>query len=81
MKTSLSKNLTTKEDKDEIRGQFIAALRLRMQIIDLIKEKIDSYKLETLSKEGYGDASWAYKQADANGYERAMREIISLLEK
>ena len=81
MKTSLSKRMKTKEDEEEIKGQFIAALRLRTEIINLIEDKIRSYKSETLSKEGYQDPSWAYKQADANGYERAMREIISLLEK
>lgn len=81
MKTSLCKNLTTKEDKEEIKGQFIAALRLRMQLIEVIKDKINSAETSAITPEGYDSPSWAYRQADLIGYKRALLEIISLLEK
>tara|TARA_R110000803_G_scaffold118188_1_gene186600 strand:+ start:4938 stop:5069 length:132 start_codon:yes stop_codon:yes gene_type:complete len=31
------------------------------------------------NKENYSKASWAYYQADQNGYQRALKEIISIL--
>jgi hypothetical protein len=80
LKTSVCKGLTNEEDKMEIEGQFIAALRLRQQLTRVVVEKITSYEKEKLSKESYESPAWAYKQADFNGYKRAMLEIISLLE-
>ena len=81
MKTSLCKNLKTPEDKEEIKGQFIAALRLRTQLIEVIKDKIASADTSSITPEGYESPSWAYRQADLIGYKRGLFEIISLLEK
>ena len=78
MKTSLIKGLNA-SDRDEIKGQFIAALRLRKQLIKTLEEKATSADNESLTKEGYDSPSWAYKQADLVGYKRAISELISLL--
>lgn len=78
MKTSLTKGLNA-SDRDEIKGQFIAALRLRKQLIKTLEEKATSADNESLTKEGYDSPSWAYKQADLVGYKRAISELISLL--
>lgn len=78
MKTSLTKGLNA-DDTSEIRGQFIAALRLRKQLIKTLEEKAKSADSESLTKEGYDSPSWAYKQADLVGYKRAISELISLL--
>ena len=78
MKTSLLKGLEP-DAKEEIKGQFIAALRLRQQVIKTLEEKIKTADAESLTKEGYEHPSWAFKQADLVGYKRAMNEIISLM--
>lgn len=79
MKTSLLKGLDEKETK-EMKGLFIEAQRLRR----LFEKRLEEKKLETqkerLDKVDYEGGSWAYKQAELNGYERAINEFLSLLE-
>lgn len=78
MKTSLLKGLNA-DDKDEIKGLFISALRLRLQIIKTLQEKYDVADAESLTKDAYESSSWAFKQADLIGYKRGITEVISLL--
>lgn len=79
MKTSLTKGLED-DAKEEMEGLFIKALLLRRQLSSVINDKIQSNNAERLSKVGYESPTWAYKQADAVGYERALNEVLSLLE-
>lgn len=78
MKTSLLDGLNAK-DKEEMTGLFIAALRLRKRYGELIEKKIETNNAMRVSTNAYDSPSWAFQQADRNGYERAMKEIISLL--
>ncbi len=64
----------------EIRGDFKSALLLRRRLTTIINEKINSSRSNLRSKTNYADAAWPYLQADGLGYERAMEEIISLLD-
>lgn len=79
MKTSITKGLSEQE-ASEIKVEFVRAAHLRKRIIKLLEEKYDSERKNSLTKERYESPSWAYIQADAVGYERALREVISLLE-
>lgn len=79
MKTSLTKGLE-KDATEEMKGLFIQSLLLRRKLIEVLEEKIKSSNAERLSKDNYNNASWAYSQADAVGFERGLREVISLLE-
>jgi hypothetical protein len=78
MKTALFKNLTDQQ-KDEMRQTFAHAAFLRSQLSTILTEKINASNKVVRSKDSYGIANWAYLQADAVGYERAMQEVISLL--
>lgn len=78
MKTALLKNLTDQQ-KDEMRQTFAHAAFLRSQLTTLLNEKINASNKIVRSKDAYGIANWAYLQADAVGYERALQEVISLL--
>lgn len=78
MKTSLIKGLNA-DDAQEIKGLFIQALRLRRQLTKVIEEKITDNATGRLSRTRFEEPSWAYYQADANGYERALKEVISIL--
>jgi hypothetical protein len=78
LKTAITKGLEPDRAK-EITGEFIASRGLRHRLIELFKEKIELSREESCSKNAYVNGQWAYKQADAMGYERAMREFISLL--
>lgn len=79
MKTSLLKTLKTEEDKQEIKGLFIQSLRLRRVYIETLETKMRVNAEQRISND-YSSPSWGYAQADKNGYERACRELISMLE-
>lgn len=43
-----------------------------------ILENLDRDNLKT-TKTDYDSPSWAYRQADQNGYRRALRDVINLI--
>lgn len=79
MKTSLLEGLDVKEKK-EIEGLWKEASRIRKLLTSRLNEKIKETQTSRLSKRSFQDAAWAYEQAETNGYERAMVELISLLD-
>lgn len=80
MKTSWTKGLTP-EKQEEIKRDFNASALLRERLAELIQDKIDTSIKASRSKDEYTNPNWAYLQADARGYERALSEIISLISK
>lgn len=79
MKTVVTKGLNEQEQM-EIRQEFIASAHLRKRLITLMNERIDSARTKCISSSSYENPSWAYLQADNVGYERALKEVISILE-
>lgn len=79
MKTAWTKGLTGSAREEMERG-FLASFHTRERLALILKEKIDSRRIKRVSEELYASPSWAYVQADAVGYERAMQEVISLLQ-
>ena len=78
LKTTWYRGLSEQE-KEEIILSFNASGRLRSRLIKILEEKIETIRKERVGEKGYEAPSWALKQADAVGYERNCREIISLL--
>lgn len=78
MKSSIVKGMNERE-ADEMRQSFAAGAFLRKRIRELLLEKSDISVAASRSKDGYSNPNWAYLQADAVGYQRAMHEVISLL--
>lgn len=78
MKIAITKGLNA-EEADEMRQSFSHAVHLRKRIIKLLNEKVAASNRVTRSKDAYGISNWAYLQADAVGYERAMQEVVGLL--
>jgi hypothetical protein len=78
IKTSWTKGLED-DQAERIRGAFKASSELRERLSLLCEEKIATAM--STHKAQYDSSSWAYLQADAIGYRRALEEIISLLEK
>lgn len=79
MKTSLSKGLNDK-DREELELNFAHSSLVRKTVAKVLLEKIDTNNKVTRTKDAYGISNWAFLQADAVGYERALREVISLLD-
>lgn len=78
MKSSLIAGFD-EDKKDEFRQQFAAAAYVRSRIVEVLKDKIDASNKSLRVKSNYEDPSWAFKQADGIGYERALYEVISLI--
>ncbi|MNJ09620.1 hypothetical protein D3C77_37660 [compost metagenome] len=78
MKQSWTKGVD-KELAVDINQNFKESLVLRRRLQVLLQEKIALSQKTSRSKEGYENPNWAYLQADARGYERALSEIISLI--
>lgn len=79
MKTVLTAGLN-EEVKKQVRAEFIGSPVFRERLIAVLNGKKESLRSNVLSKSSYENPSWAYLQADSNGYERAINELISLLE-
>lgn len=78
MKVSWTKGVD-KELAVDIRQNFKESLIMRKRLITLLDEKIAASQKTSRSKAEYENPNWAYLQADARGYERALVEIISLI--
>lgn len=69
-----------KDESEEMRGMYLSSLRLRQRLHTLVEDKISSSYTTALTKSSYDNPNWALLQADHRGYERALHEILSLLE-
>lgn len=79
MKITWTKGLKEKE-REEMKSLFAANALFRKRAQELLLEKIVSIRQKNVVETSYDSPNWALKQADAVGYERAMQEVISLLE-
>lgn len=79
MKVSLLKGLNTEQQKEEMGLIFSHSSLLRKQIAKVLLDKVNTNNTATRTKDAYGISNWAFLQADAVGYERAMREVVALL--
>jgi hypothetical protein len=79
MKTSWVKGLN-EEKKKEVEREFNESAFFRKLLSELLQEKLKTKHNESRSKESYESPNWVYFQADCIGYERAITEILSLIE-
>lgn len=78
MKVTWTKGLEGDARKD-IEAAFKANILLRSRLIEMLGDKEKSSLKARTKNEDYDSPNWAYKQADAVGYTRAVQEIIALL--
>lgn len=79
MKTSWTKGLAAQK-KDEMEREFKSSSLLRERLTTILNEKLRVKNAEMRNDTEYEKASWPYLQADSRGYERALYEVISLIE-
>tara|TARA_R110000822_G_scaffold44184_2_gene118774 strand:+ start:203 stop:442 length:240 start_codon:yes stop_codon:yes gene_type:complete len=65
--------------KKQMEDYFRSSPILRERLKHLIKNKLKNRNAKSIALEEFDNPSWAYKQADKNGYERALIEIIELI--
>lgn len=78
-KSVLFANLEPEIEK-ELRGDFKSSLLIRKRIQTILRNKIETTRRTLMDKDNYKNGDWGYLMADGIGYERALHEIISLLE-
>lgn len=78
-KTSWTAYVKDPDRKKEIEQSFRSASVMRKRLIEMLERKQRLSRENSMYEEGYDCPNWAYKQADARGYERALSEVISLL--
>lgn len=79
MKVNWIAGLKDEARKKEIRQSFTASLVMRKRLMELLEKKMRESWTSSISEDSYDAPNWALKQADARGYERAMKEIMSLV--
>lgn len=79
MKTAWIKGINDKQVEQDIRSTFKASLVVRKRLAEMLDGKVAAVDRASMDADGYDCANWAYKQADAQGYKRALFEIISLI--
>lgn len=79
MKTVWTEGLDTKMAL-EMRGDFISSHLVRKRLTKLLEDKIDAKRKFIRKDERYDTPNWDKLVADSLGYERALAEVISLLE-
>lgn len=69
----------SEESAQHIRAEFRGSAVLRNKLIDILMKKQETARKSTILKDAYNVPNWAYLQADAVGYQRALDEIISFI--
>jgi hypothetical protein len=72
----LVQDCTNKEEKEQFLQQVASAMPVLNKYRHAIEKRLRSN--EVTSKTDYDCPSWSHKQADDNGYKRALTEILKL---
>lgn len=64
-----------KDQQDGFKRQVTSAKDVLEKLEEIVKTKMK----EVVLSEDYDSPSWAYKQADRNGYNRALTEVLNIL--
>jgi hypothetical protein len=81
MKLNWTKGIKDEESKADIISAFKSSSVLRKRLAQILEEKVSSKQRECMNVSNYEKNSWAFQQADSQGYLRALAEILSLIEK
>ena len=74
MKTTWFTNLP-KDQQEEFKKQVLSS----RDTLERLQKILEDKKTEVVLSTDYDNPSWAYKQADRNGYDRALTEVINLV--
>lgn len=68
-----------KDQKEEFHNRLLANIDLFEQPLNILTKKIKDARTKQLSDTSYDTPAWSERQADLNGYQRALEEIKLLL--
>lgn len=75
MKANWFKECKTKEEKDKVRQTIFS----NRESLDRLKEILQPMLKDTPPTADYDSPSWAYKQADRIGFNRALNQVLDLI--
>lgn len=78
MKSSIKAGLSPVEARN-VEEEYLGSPSLRKRLVELLRTKQEQSYNERISKTTYESPNWALVQADGVGYERGIKELISLL--
>lgn len=64
----------------DVKQNYRESLVIRKRLKQILKDKVEEAHNASLTKDKYDCPNWALLQADAMGYERALKLIDSLLD-
>ena len=64
--------------KDKQEG-FKKQINSSRDVLERLQQILEDKQTEVVLSTDYDNPSWAYKQADRNGYDRALTEVINLI--
>lgn len=70
-------HLKSPEEQEKFRAYVLSSVGVLKRLADILESKVDAR--EVFKEEDYKNPSWAFQQADRNGYVRALREIQQML--
>lgn len=75
MKAVWFKECKTKEDKDSVRQTILSNPESLLRLESILESMLK----ETPTSADYDSPSWAYKQADRIGYNRALNQVLDII--
>jgi hypothetical protein len=79
-KKRISKTLLkNSEAQEELESRFLENEDLMQIIVTVLNEKLSDNLKAQRSLTAYGSPTWGYQQADYNGSQRVLAEVIDLL--
>lgn len=66
------------EESEEFQQRIKLATPVLQRLKKILDEKLDAANANPTTQ--YDQAAWAYKQADLNGYNRAINDVLKYLE-
>ena len=79
MKLDWTKGDKTKADKEATKQLLVSSKQALDKLQKLCYNKRAAYDKTKYAKPDYNEPSWSLVQSDANGYTRALTEIIELI--
>jgi hypothetical protein len=68
------------QEKTDLKASLQAAVPAFWRLTDLLEKRLEENKTLQRSRDTYDKAAWPYFQADCNGYQRAIIEMLKLIE-
>lgn len=81
MNTAWTKGLRkgSQEEKD-VRSNYAESFIVRKRLAAILDAKFETKLKNSMSNDNFDSPSWAFLQAEAIGYAKALKEIMSILD-